>query len=274
MESDSVKLVILDIDGVVIRGKTPIPEAIEGIKFLKENNCRVVYLTNNSTRPRQRVLELLDNMGINVSVSDIFTSSYLTALYLSKEISKDSRIFILGEEGIVLELLEAGFRNIIWTNYDPPVDYVVVGMDRNFTFQKLTCAQHAIMSGAKFIATNTDVTFPVENGVIPGGGSIVKAVETASGIKPVVIGKPETLGLRLMLEQLGNVDPEEALFVGDRIETDLIAGKKLGCKTGIVTSGISKRDDLERLPEKLKPDFWGENLLDLLQGGSKYGDRI
>lgn len=273
MGLDSLKLAILDIDGVVIRGKTPIYGAIEGIKVLRENNCRVVYLTNNSTRPRERVVELLGSMGINISVFDIFTSSYLTALYLSREASKDSKIFIVGEEGLVLELLDAGFRNILWSNYEPPIDYVVVGMDRNLTFQKLTYAQHAIISGAKFIATNTDINFPVENGIIPGGGCIVKAVEVSSGVKPIVIGKPEILGLKLMLEQLGSINPQEVLFVGDRIETDLIAGKKLGCKTGIVLSGISKKEDLEKLPEDLKPDLLGENLLDLLRGG-KDGDRI
>lgn len=267
MEFDSIRLAILDIDGVVIRGKTPIPGAIEGIKILQENNCRVVYLTNNSTRPRERILELLGNMGINISVFDIFTSGYLTTLYLLKEARKDIRVFIVGEEGLVLELLDAGFRNIFWSNYEPPIDYVIVGMDKNFTFQKLTYAQQAIISGAKFIATNTDVNFPVENGIIPGGGSIVKAIETSSGVKPIVIGKPETLGLKLILEQLGSINPKEVLFVGDRIETDLIAGKKLGCKTGIVLSGISKREDLERLPEDLKPDFCGENLLNLLRGG-------
>lgn len=271
MESDSIKLAILDIDGVVIRGKTPVSGAIEGIKLLKENNCRVVYLTNNSTRPRKRIVELLVNLGITTSVFDIFTSSYLTALYLSKEANKDSRIFIIGEEGIVWELLEMGFENLFWVNYEPPIDYVIVGMDRNFTFQKLSYAQHAIISGAKFIATNTDANFPIENGIIPGGGSIVKAVEIASGVKPIVIGKPESLGLKLILEQLGNIDPKEVLFVGDRIETDLIAGKRLGCKTGIVLSGISKREDLEKLPEELKPDLCGENLLDIL-GGSEYGN--
>jgi 4-nitrophenyl phosphatase len=146
-------------------------------------------------------------------------------------------------------------------------------MDRNFNFQKLTYAQQAIFSGARFIATNIDPTFPTENGIIPGGGSIVKAVETASKKQPVVIGKPEIVGLKLILTQFDIRDPEEVILIGDRIETDLIAGKRLGCKTGIVFSGITSKEELEDLEVSWKPDLCGENLLDLL-GGEDYEDRI
>ncbi len=273
MELNSIKLAILDIDGVVIKGRTPIPEAIKGIKLLKEKGINVVYLTNNSTRTRKRLAELLGDIGIDISISDIFTSSYLTALYLDREADKNVRIFIVGEEGIVFELEELGFRNLFWSNYEPPIDYVIVGMDRNFNFQKLTYAQQAIFSGARFIATNIDPTFPTENGIIPGGGSIVKAVETASRKQPVVIGKPEIVGLKLILTQFDIEDPKEVILIGDRIETDLIAGKRLGCKTGIVLSGITSKEELEDLEASLKPDFCGENLLDLL-GGEDYEDRI
>lgn len=273
MELSSIKLAILDIDGVVIKGRTPIPGATEGIRLLEENNVKVVYLTNNSTRPRKRIVELLRETGINVSVYDVFTSSYLTAFYLEKEANKNDRIFIIGEEGIVYELEEIGFQNLFWSNYEPPIDYVIAGMDKNFNFQKLTYAQHAILSGAKFIATNTDPTFPTENGLIPGGGSIVKAVETASKKQPIIIGKPEIVGLRLILNKFNIQDPEDVILIGDRIETDLIAGKRLGCKTGIVLSGVTTKDELERLENSLKPDLYGENLLDLL-GGKNYDNRI
>jgi len=261
------KLIILDLDGVVIRGKTIIPGARESIKTLEKDGHKIVYLTNNSTRARERIVELLESFGLYVPASNVFTSSYLTALYLSERAGKDSRIFIVGEEGIVWELQRMGFKNLFWANYEPPIDYVVVGMDRNFTFQKLTNAQQAIIKGAKFIATNIDVNFPVEDGIIPGGGSIVKAVEVASGVKPIVIGKPEILGLKLILEELGQIDPKDVTLIGDRVETDIVAGKKLGCKTGIVLSGITSKEVLEGLPENLKPDFWGENLLSLVGGG-------
>ncbi|MCX7795316.1 MAG: HAD-IIA family hydrolase [bacterium] len=273
MELSSIKLVILDIDGVVIKGRTPILGAIEGIRLLKENNVKVVYLTNNSTRPRKRIAELLVSIGIEVSISDIFTSSYLTALYLDKEANKGDRIFIIGEEGIVLELEEMGFQNLFWSNYEPPIDYVIVGMDKHFNFQKLTYAQQAIFSGAKFIATNTDPTFPIENGLIPGGGSIVKAVEVAAKKQPIIIGKPEIVGLRLILSKFNILEPKEVLLIGDRIETDLVAGKKLGCKTGIVLSGVTTKNELEGLEDAIKPDYYGENLLELL-GGENYDDRI
>lgn len=264
---NGIKLIILDLDGVIIRGKTVIPGAREAIKTLEKNGHRVVYLTNNSTRARERIVKLLEGFGLYISESNIFTSSYLTALYLSERASKDARIFIVGEEGIVWELQRMGFKNLFWSNYEPPIDYVIVGMDRNFTFQKLTNAQQAIINGAGFIATNIDVNFPVEDGIIPGGGSIVKAVEVASGVKPVVIGKPETLGLKLILEELGRIDPKDVILIGDRVETDIVAGKNLGCKTGIVLSGITSKEVLEGLPENFKPDIWGENLLTLVRGG-------
>lgn len=273
MELSSIKLAILDIDGVVIKGRTPIPGAIEGIRLLKENNVIVVYLTNNSTRPRKRIVELLEGIGIEVSIFDIFTSSYLTALYLDKEANKSDRIFIVGEEGIVWELERMGFQNLFWSNYEPPINYVIVGMDKHFNFQKLTYAQQAILSGAKFIATNTDPTFPTENGLIPGGGSIVKAVETATKKQPIIIGKPEIVGLRLILNKFDISDPKEALLIGDRIETDLIAGKRLGCKTGIVFSGVTNKKELEGLEDTMKPDYYGENLLELL-GGENYDNRV
>lgn len=267
MGFNGVKLIILDLDGVVIRGKRILSGAREGIESLIEDGYKIVYLTNNSTRARYRIVELLKDYGIYPSESDIFTSSYLTALYLSEEARKDARIFVVGEEGIIFELQSMGFKNIFWANYEPPIDYVIVGMDRNFTFQKLINAQQAIINGARFIATNTDPNFPIEDGIIPGGGSIVRAVEVASGVKPIVIGKPEILGLKLILEELGRLEPKDVLLIGDRVETDIIAGKSLGCKTGLVLSGITSKEDLEGLPEGLRPDFWGENLLTLIRGG-------
>ncbi|MGB9681885.1 MAG: HAD-IIA family hydrolase [bacterium] len=267
MVFNGIKLIILDLDGVVIRGKSLVSGAKEAIDLLIKSGYKVVYLTNNSTRPRDRVVELLRGYGIDIPQSDIFTSGYLTALYISEETQKNARIFIIGEEGIVWELYRMGFKNIFWSSYEPPIDYVIVGMDRNFTFQKLTNAQQAIIHGAKFIATNIDPTFPIEDGIIPGGGSIVKAVEVASGVKSTVIGKPEILGLKLILEELGRVDSRDVILIGDRIETDIVAGKRLGCKTGLVLSGITSREDLKSLPEGLRPDLWGENLLDLVKGG-------
>jgi Predicted sugar phosphatases of the HAD superfamily len=166
---NGVKLIILDLDGVVIRGKRILSGAREGIESLIEDGYKIVYLTNNSTRARYRIVELLKDYGIYPSESDIFTSSYLTALYLSEEARKDARIFVVGEEGIIFELQSMGFKNIFWANYEPPIDYVIVGMDRNFTFQKLINAQQAIINGARFIATNTNPNFPIEDGIIPGG---------------------------------------------------------------------------------------------------------
>jgi HAD superfamily hydrolase (TIGR01450 family) len=202
-------------------------------------------------------------MGISVGIEKIMTSSYATALYLRENGKPDGCAFVVGESGIVHELESAGIR-VVRDEDISSVDYVVVGIDRKFNYEKLTQAQQAILAGAKFIATNRDATFPIENGrVVPGGGAIVSAIETASGVKPILIGKPESYALDKILE-LEDSKPSESIIIGDRLETDILLGNRLGMHTVLVLTGVSDERAANAAPPEMKPERIITSLIELL----------
>ncbi|MCS7066587.1 MAG: HAD-IIA family hydrolase, partial [Fimbriimonadales bacterium] len=209
---------ILDLDGVVYRGSQPIPNAIETINLLMADGRELFFVTNNSGATREQYAERLQQMGLPVSPERILTSGWATAHYLRQQMPR-ARLFVVGEPGLKQELQAAGFRLI----EDPEVqrpEAVVVGIDRDFTYQRLAQAQWAILRGAQFIATNTDPTYPAEDRLLPGAGSIVAAIRAATGKSPVVMGKPNP---RILLPLLDahRINMDTTLVVGDRLETDI-----------------------------------------------------
>ena len=250
-----MKLAIFDIDGVLIRGKSAIPHGAETIRVLKAKNILVQYLTNNSTQVREVFASRLSEIGIETDPMDVMTSSIASAAYL-KGISPDGgRVLVVGEQGIVIALQDAGF-DIVDFDDNQPVDYVVVGMDRQFTYDKLARAQHEICSNsAVFIATNYDPVFPVENGGIkPGGGIMVRALEACTLQDAKLIGKPETTSIEIILENHG-IEPGDAMIVGDNLETDIPAGNKANLTTVFVLTGIHTNDDLAKVKKNGVPDY-------------------
>jgi 4-nitrophenyl phosphatase len=257
------KLIVFDLDGVIYRGNKLLPYTKETLKFLKKKNYKIFYLTNNSTKTREQYKEKLNHLGIEVEKSEIMTSAYGTALYFKEKKIEKANIFVVGGEGIKKELENIGqnvFEN--FNNSKTKIDYVVVGLDFNFNFNKLYRAQQAILNGAKFIATNCDATYPTESGIMPGGGSIVKAIEFASGVKPLVIGKPNLYMLKTILK-ITNISHQNTYLVGDRIETDILLGKKLKVKTFLVLTGVTKKEDLKNVKKEYMPDYIIENLKEL-----------
>lgn len=191
------------------------------------------------------------------------TSSYATALYLKERGACGASVFIVGEEGPRVELSAIGME-IVSDGVDVHVDYVVVGMDRHFTYEKLTKAQQAILNGAQFIATNRDATYPLEGGkVVPGGGALVAAIEVATGVAPVLIGKPEPTAMQKLLN-LARTLPEEAVIVGDRLDTDVLVGKRLGAVTVLVLTGVTTEEDLQKAPPERQPDIVIRQLPEIL----------
>jgi phosphoglycolate/pyridoxal phosphate phosphatase family enzyme len=256
--ADRIKAVILDLDGVVYRGRTPIPGAAETTEWLRHHGYQTYYFTNNSTRSRDSYVELLAGFGIRADRDQVVTSASLTAHYfqeLAQAGNPSSRpiALVVGEGGLAEELRGAGVR-VVRRPGKRPIGYVVVGMDRRFTYRKLHEAQQAILRGAEFIATNRDATYPVERNVIPGGGSIVAAVATAAEREPLLIGKPSPRAGELILRHAG-VTAEQALLVGDRLETDIAMGLLAGFWTCLVLSGISTAEEAEALPEEGRPHF-------------------
>jgi phosphoglycolate/pyridoxal phosphate phosphatase family enzyme len=254
-----IKVVILDLDGVIYRGNTPLPGAHQTTTWLRQHHYQTYFFTNNSTRSRDSYVELLASFGISADQGQIVTSASLTCQYF-RDLGLLGRrqprptVLVVGEGGLASELRQAGLR-VVRRPGARPIDYVVVGMDRRFTYRKLYHAQQVVRAGAKLIATNRDATYPVENGnVIPGGGSIVAAVATAAEQEPVLIGKPSARAGELILSQAG-ATPDQALMVGDRLETDIQMGRRASMWTCLVLTGISRESDLEELPPPLRPHW-------------------
>jgi phosphoglycolate/pyridoxal phosphate phosphatase family enzyme len=260
-EGADIKAVILDLDGVIYRGHTAIEGAAETTRWLASSGYDTYYFTNNSTKTRASYVELLRGYGIQTDEGHIITSASLTARYFAEDGQLPATALVVGEGGLAAELRAAGVR-VVRRRGTRPVTHVVVGMDRRFTYRKLHEAQQAIRAGAQFIATNRDATYPVEGNVIPGGGSIVAAVATAAEREPLLIGKPSPRAGELVTRHAG-VRPEQALIVGDRLETDIEMGRRAGLWTCLVLTGISTREQAEALPPESRPHWILPSIADL-----------
>jgi 4-nitrophenyl phosphatase len=256
------------MDGVIYRGEQPMDDAASTLDSLKNAGRTVTFLTNNSGSTREDYLKKLARMGIHVSLDQIFTSAYATALYLKPLGAEGKTVFVVGHSGIVDELSAIGMNVLTKPDEAPAdqVDYVVAGIDRAFTYDKLKYAHRCILEGgAQFIATNRDATFPVETGTVPGAGSIIASIATATGQEPIVIGKPESHAVEKILSVTGS-QISETLMVGDRLDTDIAAGNRLGIKTALVLTGVSTREEAENAPSELKPSLIIGSLAELLEG--------
>jgi len=260
--SVQIKAVIFDLDGVIYRGRTPLPGGRAAIATLWAGGGQAYYFTNNSTRSRESYVALLDSFGIPSDPDHIVTSASLTVEYLRDRYAGQSpTILVVGEEGLRDELTRAGFR-VVRRVPKRGVDVVVVGMDRKFTYATLHRAQQALLAGAEFIATNRDATYPVEGNVIPGGGSIVAAVAAAAEREPITMGKPSEWSGRLIARHAG-VSPSETLMVGDRLETDIVMGRRAGLWTVMVLTGISTREEALTTSDDDKPHWVMAGLAEL-----------
>ena len=245
---------ILDLDGVVYRGRTVIPGACESIDRLRSSGLLVVFLTNNATRARESTALRLVDMGIPCSAGDVISSAYAASVYILEQYGS-STIYPVGEQGLVEELEQAGH-----TINEQDADYVVAGLDREFTYEKLARALDMLMNGAGFIATNNDAMLPAKHGFLPGAGSIVAAIQAASGVVPEVIGKPNKPIMDVLLKEYG-LKGEECVMVGDRLETDILAGIRAGMRTVLVLTGASGTEDIES--SGIRPDTVLDSIADL-----------
>jgi 4-nitrophenyl phosphatase len=237
-----LKAVTLDLDGTVYIGSRAVEGAAEFIAFLRSNNIRLLFVTNRANRLPDAIASQLNEMGIACSSEEILTSSQATAEYL-----EPGPAYIIGENGLADILLKRGFSI---TDKNPR--YVIVSFDRHFNYDKLKTACSLIHRGAAFIATNPDNGLPTENGITPGTGAIVAAVQAGSGVKPTIIGKPEPLILQIAARQMG-VKPGDTMAVGDNLLTDLPSGISAGMMTAIVLTGLSTMKDVDI--STIKPDF-------------------
>jgi 4-nitrophenyl phosphatase len=253
---------VFDLDGVIYRGDTPVPGAIPTLRHLTTAGHRLFFLTNNSTRSRQDYADKLGRMGYPAVPEQIMTSAYATGQYLRRQGAEGKKVFIIGEHGLAEEMTLAGLI-VVPLESAERADYVVVGLDRFLTFPKLQRAFEEVRAGATFVATNKDPTYPMEEGrEIPGGGSMVAALEYAVGRAPVAIGKPEPYTLEEIF-RIADGRPEEGMMVGDRLDTDIRVGRRLGLRTVLPLTGVTSRANVEAATPDERPDYVIESLEEL-----------
>lgn len=228
-----VRALILDMDGVLWRATEPIGDLPAIFNSLDQRGYQVVLATNNSTLTLEQYLEKLHGFGVSLHRRQIINSGHAAAAYLSRQFPSGGTVFVIGEAGLRQALTERGFS---CGDQEPLA--VVVSMDRQLTYNQMAQATLLIRSGVPFIGTNPDRTFPTPQGLIPGVGSILAALETASEVKPVIVGKPQPEMYRFALERL-ELPAEQVLVVGDRVETDILGAQLLGCRTALVLSGVT-----------------------------------
>jgi 4-nitrophenyl phosphatase len=252
--------ILLDLDGCVYRGNQIIVGVREALRGFRERGVKILFLTNNSTMTSEGYAEKLRVMGIESVPEEFLTSGEAASHYILMN-SGPSNILPITENGFK-DYCRRMNHKVLEIKDWRLAEYVVVGLDRNFNYMKLRAACRAIMNGAIFIATNVDRTIPTEDGLDPGAGSIVAAIREATLKEPIVIGKPSKIMMELALHKVG-VSPSEILVIGDRLETDILAGKVIGADTALLLSGATTRDAVERAPPQNKPDYVAENLLEL-----------
>ncbi|MBD3397635.1 HAD-IIA family hydrolase [Candidatus Micrarchaeota archaeon] len=242
-----IKNIIFDMDGVLHRGKTPIPDAADALGELRKRGFGIFFLTNNGEHPREFFVERLRGFGFEAYVDEMYSSSYGTARYISEKFpGKSAFAFSRGMQ----EELE---KNGIKIDNSNKAEVVVASLDVHLSYDKLVAAFQAIIGGGVFLASNEDASYPVENGVLkPGAGAITAALEKSTGRKPIIIGKPQPYLLDIIVKEHG-LEKGKTLMVGDRLETDILMAKQEGLKSCFVLSGVSRKEEVEETG--LEPDF-------------------
>lgn len=256
------RLVIFDLDGVVYRGDRAVAGAPQLIARLRGAGVLVRFATNNSMRMPGDFAGRLTALGVPAVADEIVTSTTATIEHLRRHLPDVRRVLAVGEEGLGTMLRDAGYEV---TPADEAVgpepdgsplavsyDAVVAGLDLRFSFRSLAAAQAAIRAGARLVATNNDAWYPTQHGFLPGAGSMVAAISTASGVEPTVIGKPEPGMFSAILEQL-DVHPSDALVVGDNPDADVIAANRAGIRCVLVLTGVANAIEADRLEGERRP---------------------
>jgi NagD protein len=218
-----------------------VPGADRFIERLKEQNIPFLLLTNNSTYTARDLAHRLNLIGLRIVSDRIFTSALATARFLQSQ-QKNGTAYVIGESGLTQAIHEAGF---IMTDFKP--DYVVLGEVNSYNMDRITTAIRFIVDGSFFIVTNPDPSGPEEGGIVPGCGALAALIQSASGREPFFIGKPNPLMMRSALNYLG-VHSEDTIMVGDRMDTDIVAGVMNGMETILVLSGVTRREDIHKYP--------------------------
>lgn len=249
----NIRALIIDMDGVLWHGNHALPGLVNFFKELKNQQIPFILATNNSSLTQEQYKAKLEKMGVSVTRNEVLTSSMATALHLSEQTDPQlTKLFIIGEEGLRQPFIDQGYTLINTdqlSDYEPEktgVDFVVCGLDRKLSWEKLAIATLYIRAGAKFIATNADTTLPMELGIVPGNGSTLAALQAATQVNPIVIGKPKPIMYQQAIKFLG-VASEYTIAIGDRLDTDILGAVNTGIRSVMVLTGISTEEDLKSI---------------------------
>jgi len=232
---------ITDMDGVLLSGRTPIPGADRFLQRLKARGAEYLVLTNNPLYTPLDLAHRFGTIGLDIPAERIFTSAMATAHFLRSQ-QPNGTAFVIGESGLTEAIHNVGY---VITDHDPA--YVVLGETHSYNLELITKAIRLVVAGAHFIATNPDPSGPSERGLVPACGAMAALVEKASGVSPFFVGKPNPLMMRTAINYLG-VHSEDTVMVGDRMDTDVIAGVESGMETILVLTGVTRRQDVARYP--------------------------
>jgi 4-nitrophenyl phosphatase len=259
----NIQAIAIDMDGVLWLGDTPLPGLAKFFDFLHRREIPYTLATNNASKTPLQYQAKLAKFNVTIDSHHVMTSSLATAAYLQRELSVGSPIYVIGGQGIQDALRQAGYR--LLSDAGQQAEAVVVGIDFNLTYDKLKYATLHIQRGARFVGTNGDLTFPAEEGDYPGAGAILAALEAATQVKPVTIGKPERLMFEIAMQKMGS-QPENTAMLGDRLETDILGAQRAGLATLLVTTGVDNEESIAI--KGIEPDriFGGlEELVDAWQ---------
>jgi 4-nitrophenyl phosphatase len=263
MNLSTLKTVLIDGDGVLWRADEAMPGFLDFFDVLRERGIDWALLTNNNTRTVDAYVKKLAGFGVEVAKDRIFTSSTVTAAYLGEKYGYDAAVHAVGMSGLLDTLQEAGFQ--LSTGEEMPdheVVAVAAGMDRGLNVDKVKVAMRLIMGGAEFVATNTDGSFPAPDGLSPGTGMVIGALQATSGVTPVVMGKPERAIYDVSMRAM-KADPQTTAMLGDRLNTDILGAQRVGIGTIGVLSGVMTREEL--IESEVVPDVVFEGIAELAE---------
>ncbi|MBK8985127.1 MAG: HAD-IIA family hydrolase [Chloroflexi bacterium] len=249
-----IENLILDMDGVLWRGETPMPGLVELFATLRQRGMGFALATNNATKTAVMYTEKLARFGVDVPPEQIVTSAEATAAFLRDEYENGSAVYVVGDAGLHQAIAAQGFTIVTPEEARSGVGAaaVVVGFSRNATYEIMAMAAHLINRGARFIGTNPDPSFPSEIGPLPGAGALLAFIQTGTGVSPTLIGKPGPIMFQQAMRRMGGT-PANTAMVGDRLSTDILGAKNAGLQAILLLSGISRRADIEQVG--IQPDF-------------------
>jgi 4-nitrophenyl phosphatase len=253
-----ISALVVDMDGVLWRGSSPLPGLIPFFDLLDRHRVPFILATNNASQSPQSYARRLDRLGVQVDPEQILSSGLAASLILPEHCPEPGPIYVIGSDDLDRTFLDQGYQ---LTDHGLEANAVVVGFDRELSWHKLAEAALALNAGAFFLGTNPDVSFPSERGLLPGNGAQLAALTAATGIEPLIVGKPQPTIYELAMKKLGS-SGEQTLAVGDRLETDILGGERAGLKTALLLTGVSTRSDLDA--SAVLPNYVFQDLPELI----------